>query len=283
MVDTTTETPAGTEAAASTESKPDRPEWLTDDPHGFWDGDKGELKAETLYKSFEDTKRLIGARVSDLGPESRRKLAEMLPDTLKGTLESELRAKLGEDPEFLAPLQEKWKSENLRTPPEAYELPELPDGKGFDPEHPLYAKATEIAKKHGLDQEAFGELMTFVTEAQADATHALSGATPEAWKAAIPDLQPRGEVVANRLKALAPAHAQELLENLRSPNAFLAVEALVKATGPKSLALEGVAANGEMTQDQIDAMILSPDYNRAGSEARAKVDSWYKRRHGDHL
>jgi hypothetical protein len=45
--------------------------------------------------------------------------------------------------------------------------------------------------------------------------------------------------------------------------------------------LDGVAANGELSQEQIDAMILSPDYNRAGSEARAKVDSWYKRRHSD--
>jgi hypothetical protein len=279
MTDTTTE---NVETAPAAESKPERPEWLTDDPHGFWDGDKGELKAETLYKSFEDTKRLIGARVSDLGPESRRKLAEMLPDTLKGTLESELRAKLGEDPEFLTPLQEKWKSENLRTPPDAYELPELSDGRGFDPEHPLYTKATELAKKHGLDQDGFGELMTFVTEAQADATHALSGATPEAWKAAIPDLQPRGEVVANRLQALAPEHAQELLENLRSPNAFLAVEALVKATGPKSMALEGVAANGELTQSQIDEMMLKPDYN-TNAEMRAKVTKWYERRYSDAL
>jgi hypothetical protein len=275
MADITTES---VEASPVTESKPERPAHV---PEKFWDPDAGAPRTDDLAKSYVALESAMGRRLQEVSPETRRIIAETFEDDVKKDWAAALKAKLAEDEEFLTPLQEKWKAENSKTVPEAYELPELPDGRGFDPEHPLYAKATEIAKKHGLDQDGFGELMTFVTEAQADATHALSGATPEAWKAAIPDLGPRGEVVANRLQALAPEHAKELLENLRSPNAFLAVEKLIKAAGPKSLALDGVAANGELSQEQIDAMILSPDYNRAGSEARAKVDSWYKRRHSD--
>lgn len=258
----TAETPPGGETpiAAEAGAKAERPEWLADDPHGYWDADKGELRGEALYQSFQDTKRLIGSRVGDLGPEARRKLAEALPDTLKETWTGELRARLGEDAEFLAPLEEKWKSAHLKAAPEAYEVPQLSEERGFDPEHALYGKAVETAKRLGLDQAAFGEVMGLLAEAQADQAAALSGATTEQWKASVPDLEQRANVVNNRLKVLAPEHGQALLEQVRDPNAFLALEAVIKATSAKPLALEPVQAPEQITQAKLDEMMNDPRY-----------------------
>src|SRR6185295_17634969 len=100
----------------------------------------------------------------------------------------------------------------------------------------------------------------------------------EAWKAAIPDLELRANVVTNRLKALAPEHAQELMEHLRSPNAFLAVEALVKATSSKPLALEGATTEGEVTQAKLDEMMSDPKYWREHDrDLIARVEKGFKR------
>lgn len=238
-------------------AKAERPEWLGDK---FWDAEAGAPRTEQLARSYSDLERLIGSRVGDLGPEARRKLAEALPDTLKETWTGELRARLGEDAEFLAPLEEKWKSAHLKAAPEAYEVPELSEERGFDPEHALYGKAVETAKRLGLDQAAFGEVMGLLAEAQADQAAALSGATTEQWKAAVTDLEQRANAVNNRLKALAPEHGQALLEQVRDPNAFLALEAVIKATSAKPLALEPVQAPEQLSEPQLRQMQRDPRY-----------------------
>ena len=99
--------PGGSAPAAEAGTKAERPEWLGEK---FWDGEAGTPRTEQLARSYGDLERLIGSRVGDLSVEARRKLAEALPDTLKETWAGELRAKLGEDPEFLAPLEEDRKS-----------------------------------------------------------------------------------------------------------------------------------------------------------------------------
>lgn len=280
-----TGTPPGGEApqAAAAGTKAERPEWLGEK---FWDGEAGAPRTEQLARSYGDLERLIGSRVGDLSVEARRKLAEALPDTLKETWAGELRAKLGEDPEFLTPLEEAWKGKHLKAAPEAYEVPELGEGRNVDHEHALYGKAVETAKKFGLDQAAFAEMMGLVAEAQDDVRVALSGATEEQWKAAITDLEPRTNAVANRLKSLAPTHAQALLEQVREPNAFLALEEVIKATSAKPLVLEPSASPETVTQAKLDEWMNDPRYwdsTRRDPEFHAMVTKHYGRLYGDRI
>lgn len=279
------ETPPGGEApiAAEAGAKAERPEWLGDK---FWDAEAGAPRTEQLARSYSDLERLIGSRVGDLGPEARRKLAEALPDTLKETWDGEMRARLSEDAEFLAPLEEKWKSAHLKAAPEAYEVPKLSEERGFDPEHVLYGKAVETAKRLGLDQAAFGEVMGLLAEAQADQAAALSGATTEQWKSSVTDLEQRANAVNNRLKALAPEHGQALLEQVRDPNAFLALEAVIKATSAKPLALEPVQAPEQLSEAQLRQMQRDPRYTdpvKRDPAFVAQIQKGWQRLYGDTL
>lgn len=279
-----TDTPAGGAApAVEPGTKAERP---SDVPEKFWDAEAGALRGDEVLKSYLAIESTLGRRFQETGPDVRRRIAEALPEETRATIAAEVRAKLGDDPEFLTPLEEAWKGKHLRQAPEAYEVPSLGEERGFDPEHALYGKAADIAKKHGLDQDSFAEVLGLLVEAQDAQAAVMNGATAEAWKAAVPDLETRASAVNNRIKALAGEHAQALMESVRDPNAFLAMEAVIKAAGPKSLALEGGTSPETVTQAKLDEWMNDPRYwdsTRRDPEFHAMVTKHYGRLYGDRL
>lgn len=274
-----TETPPGAQSSeAGAGTIVERPEFI---PEKFWDGEAKAPRVEDLARSYGDLEKLIGSRVHDLGTEARRKLAAALPDELKSTWAEEHRTALAADPEFLTPLEEAWKGKHLPKAPEAYETPTREDGAAYDAEHPLYSTAMELAKKYALPQEAFNGLLDLTYQARADYETPPDLAE---WKAAIPDIEPRAKAVYNRLRGVAGDHAGTLINQVRDPNAFLALEAIVKASGPKSLALEAGQAEPEITAEKLDEMMRDPRYWRDHDrDFHAKVTNGFKRLHGDTL
>lgn len=257
----------------------ERPEYVAEK---FWDPEAKTPRLEQLARSYNDLERLIGSRVGDLGAEARKKLAEAVPDALRGTWESELKSKLVEDPEFLTPLEEKWKGAHLKQVPESYAVPTRDDGYEYDPEHPLVGTATEFAKRHGLDQDGFAELMALGFEARREYE------TPpdvDQWKEAIPDIEDRAKVVYNRLQGVSSKHAADLVREVRTPHAFLALEALVKAAGAKTLPMDGNSAPQKLDQAALDRMMADPRYSGPMKDNAfiAEVEAGFRKLYGDRL
>jgi hypothetical protein len=228
-------------------------------PDKFWDAEAKAPRVEDLAKSYTALESAMGRRIQEVSPETRRAIAEAMPDAVRGDWEQALRGRLIEDPEFLAPLEEQWRGKNLPQAPEAYDVPTREDDRTYDAEHPIYTAAAELAKKHGLSQEAFAEIMDLNFQARADYE------TPpdiEQWKAAIPDIEQRSKAVYNRLLSASPDHAKTLIDQVRDPNAFLALEAVVKAGNPKALALQPGHGAEPVTQAKLDEMMRDPRYWR---------------------
>ncbi|MGE0190179.1 MAG: hypothetical protein AB7Q04_12950 [Steroidobacteraceae bacterium] len=58
-----------------------KPEWLTDE--AFWDKDKGELKAEALFKSRQDLRSQVSRGLKEAAPAAAENYTVALPDGLQ--------------------------------------------------------------------------------------------------------------------------------------------------------------------------------------------------------
>jgi hypothetical protein len=244
-----------------------RPTWLPEADSRFFDPAKG-FDAEKLYKSYGDAHGLIGKRIGELDETQRGVLLDIARPEIESLLAVDIRAKLAQDEEWLAPLLEA----RLPKPPEAYELPAALVEKGLDvnTEDPLYQRAVEVAKARGLPQEAFGEFLELATEMVAPY---LPKPIEERLAAAGPDFPDRAVRVRNTVRTLAsrvngPAGAQAtvaavdaLLAEVVTPAAFQGLEALVRATNEKPLTGE-VAGSGRRTwtREQLDKAVADPRY-----------------------
>lgn len=267
--------PAGDTISAA----PQPPEWLGGDTK-FWDGEKGEVRAEDIHKSYREVQSLIGRRVGDLSADARRKLAESLPDEMRATWDAETRAKLLEDPEFIDPLKARWAEENKPSgAPESYAPPE---GLDLDTDSPLLGEFGELARKFNLPQEQYAELVAFGVRMLDPYT---SGLDEEGLKKALgADLPDRAKIVTNRVKSLAGEHADIFLSELKSPSSFLAVEALLKANATKPLALEPGAAPSAVTEAELKQMMADPRYcdpYKRDPTFEAKVNEGWRKLYGD--
>lgn len=267
--------PAVAPAAPAGSTPPAKPEWLGDDPHGFWDGEAGTVKADAMYQSLQATKKLIGARISDMPLEARRKLAEVLPDELKATVAESTKAELLANEEFLKPLRDAWLAEAMPKAPEAYAAPE---GLDIDTEHPGYTAAIEIAKSHGLPQEAFDKLVNIGVQML---TPYEGPVTFDHLAEAIgPDVAARANAVANRVRSLVPQGADDLLRAMAKPEAFLALERLVTSTSEQPLTLDAGAGPSGWTAESLQAAIKDPRYWRTRDPAFiAQVTAGFQKVH----
>jgi hypothetical protein len=221
--------------AAETAEKAARPDFIDEK---FWDQDAGQVRTEDLAKSYREAQSLIGRRVSDLSPDARRKLAESLPDEMRQTWEQDVRTRLAEDEEFLAPIKDALKPKA----PETYDLAtvELPEGLSLDTEHPVLAKAQEWARERGLGQEDFAQLLALGAELTAPP------ASIEDRMAAIgDDYGERAKALVNRARSVAGVDAEAraaieaALAEMHSPEAFRGMEMLLAARGEKPAPLDG--------------------------------------------
>lgn len=261
------------------------PEYLANGLEKFWDGDAKSLKGEDLARSYREVQSLIGRRVGDLSPAARKQLAESLPDEMRATWSSEIKAALAEDQEFLGPLIEKALAEKLPKAPEAYMAPE---GADIDIEHPAFAKAAEIATKAGMSQDAFNELIGVAVELLAPYEGPLSYDVPALKEAIGPDVEQRAAAVGNRVRSLlGPDEGNVLLRSAMHPDAFLALERLVKATSEEPLPLEGDGAGqGQATEEQLRHDMLDPRYwNPAKRDPSfvARITEGFRKLHGDRI
>jgi hypothetical protein len=253
---TTTET-----AAVETSQAPERPEWIDTK---FWDADAGQPRVEDLAKSYREAQSLIGRRVSDMSVEARRKLAETIPDEMRATWGEEVKAKLVEDEDFLAPLREKWAAD-LPKAPEAYDFDsiELPDGLALDLENPLISEAAELAKGWGLSQERFAELVAL------GARLSPPPASLEDRMAAVgPDFVNRATAAVNRAKAAAGedpkarAAVDAVLSELQSPEAFRGLEVLLSTRAERRMPDETAQAQPAVTLESLREIQARPEYTQ---------------------
>jgi hypothetical protein len=249
----------------------ERPDYI---PAKFWDGEAKAPKIEELGKSYSDLERLIGTRVSDLGIEARRKLAEALPDSIKGTWADEFKASLVQDEEFLKPLREQWEA-GLPKPPEQYQAPET-----IDTEHPAFGKAAEWAKARGLPQDAFEEMLGMAAELMAPYEGEV---TYEAIKEKIPDVEARAPLVANRVRTLLGPQADALLRSCTTADAFLALEKLTRGEQPIPQPGGGIAAEPALTEEKLKHMVKDERYLKRDPEFVRQVTEGFKKLYSDRI
>lgn len=265
--------PAGGEATAAA---PQPPEWLGGDATKFWDGEKGEVRVQDIHKSFRELQSAFGARVTEMGPAARKALAEHAPEALRTTWEQELRAKLVEDPEFVTPLKEAWQAE-LPKPPEAYAVPD--DMGDLDTEHPILTAAMETAKKHGLSQDAFRDVVGLGLELQ---KAMFPEVTEDMLKKEIgADYKERGERIRNRVVSLAGDLAGSILNHYNTPAQFLALERILKGTSEQPLVTDG-SANPQQgkTRAELESDMRDPRY-RTDPAFHAAVTAGFQRLYSD--
>lgn len=245
-------------------------------PAKFWDAEAKAPKVEELANSYRDLERLIGTRVSDLGIEARRKLAEALPDSIKGTWADEFKASLVQDEEFLKPLREQWEA-GLPKPPEQYQAPET-----IDTEHPAFGKAAEWAKARGLPQDAFEEMLGMAAELMAPYEGEV---TYEAIKEKIPDVEARAPLVANRVRTVLqqnPAQADALLRACTTADAFLALERLTRGEQPIPQP-GGVAPEPALTEEKLKHMVKDERYLKRDPDFVRQVTEGFKKLYSDRI
>jgi hypothetical protein len=247
-------------SSSTTAAAPSPPEWLGNDAAKFWNAETGAVDAEKMYGSLREGQSLIGRRVGDLSLDQRRKLAETLPDEMRQTWEQEQRAKLAEDPEFLTPLQEKWKAEALPKPPEAYVLSEE-HLERVDVDSPLLAPAMEFTKKYGLPQEAFNDLIDLGLRQDESIRPTV---TEEMMQAEVGhDWKERGQRITNRAySVMGNVDGKEWIEtNCRTPRGFLLAEKWAKGTSEQPLPTGGNAnPPAALTRQELEQKMKDPRY-----------------------
>lgn len=275
-----TETPPAAVEGAGAGTTVERPDYV---PEKFWDNTAGQARVDELAKSYVALESAMGRRIQEVSADTRRIIAQALPDEVRGAWADELKGQLVADPEFLTPLEEAWRAKHLPKAPEAYEVPARGDGVELDPEHPLVAGAIEMAKKHGLPQEAFVDVVNLAIAAR----DGEPPVPPEQWKAVIPDIEQRAKAALNRLLAVAPDNAMTLMEQIRNPEAFLILEAVIKSGQPKALALEPAHHEGEPTKEKLQQMMRDPRYDSRSLEFDPSyhdmVTRGFNRLYNDHL
>lgn len=258
-----------------------RPEWLSDDR--YWNAEKGSLEAEKLYGSYRELQGAFGRRVSELGPASIKALVEHIPDEMRTAWTEETKTKLATDAEWLKPLIEA----QLPKPPEAYEI--APDVKApVDKDSELYKEFTDFAKQSGLPNEAFNKLLQFAEKI------APPVMTDDERQAELDTrLKALGPNPGDRIKSVVQAARNALAPDLRDgindfmgaivdPRAFMALEALVKASGERQPPTgAGAPAVDSVTQESLDAMTRDPRYWRERDPAFvARVTAGFQKLYG---
>lgn len=252
-------TEEGTTPTTEAADAPQRPAFL---PEKFWDGDSGQPRVEDLAKSYTELQGAFGRRLGDLSAEARRKLAEAVPDEMRATWGDEVKARLAEDEEFLAPLREKWAAD-LPKAPDAYDFEkiELPDGLALDAENPILAKAAEMAKEWGLPQERFAQLVALGAELSPPP------ASLEDRMAAVgPDFVNRATAAVNRAKAAAGddpkamAAVNAVLSELQSPDAFRGLEVLLATRSERRMPDEAATSQPQVTVESLREIQARPEY-----------------------
>lgn len=268
-----------TTATTETAAAPERPSFL---PEKFWDADAGQPRVEDLSKSYAELQSAFGRRLGDLSADARRKLAEAVPDEMRATWGEEIKAKLVEDEEFLAPLREKW-AESLPKAPEAYDFEtiKLPDGLALDLEHPVVAKAAEMAKEWGLSQERFAELVALGAELSPPP------ASLEDRMAAVgPDFVNRATAAVNRAKAAAGddpkarAAVDAVLSELHSPDAFRGLEVLLSTRSERRMPDETATAQPAVTIESLREIQARPEYSQR-PDWQAQVRAGFTKLYGE--
>lgn len=259
--------------------KPTKPDWLDEK---FYDPDAGQPRVEELSKSYRELQGAFGRRIGDLSAEARRKLAEAIPDEMRATWADEVKSRLAEDDEFLAPLREKWAADQPKAP-EEYDLAavELPEGLELDKDHPALAKAAELAKAAGMGQEQFAQLVALGAE--------LMGppASFEERMAAIgDDYGPRATALVNKARAAAGADPQAraaveaALAEMHSPEAFRGMELILAQRGEKPAPNDGGAALQAVSVDSLKEIQARSDY-RERPDLQRQVREGFQRLFGD--
>lgn len=255
------------------------PAWLD---AKFFDADSGQPRVEELSKSYRELQGAFGRRLGDLSAEARRKLAEAVPDEMRATWGEEIKARLAEDEEFLAPLREKWAAD-LPKAPDAYDFEkiELPDGLALDAENPVLAKAAELAKEWGLPQERFAQLVALGAELSPPP------ASLEDRMAAVgPDFVNRATAAVNRAKAAAGddpnamAAVNAVLAELQSPDAFRGLEVLLSTRSERRMPDETATRQPPLTVEALREIQARPEYN-SRPDWQKQVREGYSRLYGD--
>lgn len=248
--------PAVVQSAGSGEAgaKPARPEWLSEEK--FWDGEAGKVNDQGIYQSYRELQSAFGKRIGDMSTDARRKLAEMVPDEMRATVAEETKAALAADEAFLQPLRDAWLAEKLPKAPDAYAPPE---GMDLDVEHPAYLAAVELAKSHGMPQESFAKLVSMGTELLAP--YEGEASFDHLIETLGKDLPERAKAIGNRVRSMIPDKAEALLRATRTPDAYLALEALVKSASDKPLVLEGAVNQQVVTAESLKRQMLDPKYS----------------------
>lgn len=280
QVDTT----AGTQTASG------RPEWLTEEK--FWDADTGRIRDQEMYTSYRNIQGTLGKRLSELPVAQRQALIDAIPEETRSTWDTETRAKLAADEEFIKPLLEA----RLPKAPEKYELtPELvPVLDKLDLEDPVFVEAQDFARSKGLSNEDFAKLVNMgvslfpapmTPEEQENDIKARVGAMGEGFLA-------RAEQTLTAARNALPANLKDglgpLFGRIMQPAEFLAFEALVQSRGetkPADPRLNAVV-QPLPTRDELRAKMNDERYWHPQKQERAYIDSvtaLYQKVLGDEL
>lgn len=176
-----------------------RPESL---PETFWDGEKNAPKYDDIGKSLTELNTLKTERDARLAgvPKEGESYKIELPDTIK-----------------------------------------LPDGLTFqpDPKNPMFAAGQDFARKHGLDQNAFKEMVGIVANSMLADMQAGEARNAETMKTLGDGANGRVTAAKTWLDAnLSKEQAGFLSGALKNANGVAALESMIaKASGVKTIGL----------------------------------------------
>lgn len=220
-------TPAGGDpyAGGAPGETVERPEHI---PEKFWDGEKGEVKIEDVFKSYTELETRFGQKQEDIAAEIRQSMRENVPAAAADYLVEE--DQLG-----------------------------LPEGITFDKdaEDPLLDWWRETAFKMGLDNSGFNEgVKTYMANVQA------SLPDPEAIKTELGENgSARLDAVGSWLSGNLDAETYELARSLvTSADDVRVMEAIIEKTKGAPLAGGEQPAEPELTKADVESMMNDPRY-----------------------
>lgn len=238
------------------------PAWV---PAKFWDAKEARVNVEAMAKSYANAQKLIGKRFTDYSPEDKSLMADLIRDDVEAHIRAEVAKEF--EGKIPAPAQA----------PETYALPELPEGVELNPEHPALAPVSEAAKKHGLTQEAWNDiLLAYLNGASAE-----QGAIDEALKAeraAIPNYEDREKKLVEQVKARTGSEA--LLSSIVTAEAFLELEKLIGLTRETPMPSPQVSITAPVSETDVRKLMADPEYYAStarGRELQKIVRDYYSR------
>lgn len=233
----TTESQAA-ETGAETKATNDKPEYV---PEKFWDTEKGEVNVENLAKSYVEIDKLRGSMKEKALEEAKKELEELKAQSV----------------------------------PEKYEikLPEVPEGVNINIEEddPLLKSVTEIARKYGLPQEGFDELLSAKIEADLASTPSYEQEMAKLGTNA----EARINRVSNWIDANLDKQSAEAIKGVAvTSDIVIALEKIVAAnTGAAFLIDNSTGVEEGITIDKLREMQADPRY----FDPRKREDSFVKK------